>query len=264
MLRVILTTVVILAAAVQPVFADCVFTVRPATAEEKKIYADGFALFQRMAPPAPAGWQHSDNPKNNELKEVCAASAKSVTRWGFQRSFERVEGMQERQAKAVDQVKAVAEQSKAAMKTNEAKLEENQRQMNAAMKKMQELAAAQKIAEMEAVNKDVERLMKERESLMGLGGQDAKMQAVDAEVRKDTGASFNVVIGETDVDTSGFTPMAVPVGKGYRQDLDNSGNPWLDIVVVLPTPSPGAGQTVVRISGDPARAEALFKAAKLR
>jgi hypothetical protein len=58
--------------------------------------------------------------------------------------------------------------------------------------------------------------------------------------------------------------MAVAAGKRYRQGLDNSGNPWLDIVVVLPPPSPGVGQTVVRISGDPARAEALLRAANLR
>lgn len=45
------------------VFADCA-PVRPATAEEKKIYADGYALFLRMAPGAPAGWEGNDGQED--------------------------------------------------------------------------------------------------------------------------------------------------------------------------------------------------------
>lgn len=247
----------------RPLFADCVFAVRPATAAEKKIYADGFALFQQMAPAAPAGWEQNDTPKDGTLKEVCAATGASVTRWAFQRAFTRTEGMQERNAKTVDQMKGIADRAKATQKANEAKIAENDQQMQAAMKKMQALAAAQKVAEMEALGKDIERLGNERMKLMGVAGQETALDTIDAAARKDTGASFRVSIGETDVNTSGFRPMTVPVGKGYRQDGNSGGNPWLEIMVVLPAPGAG-GQTVVRISGDPERAGALLNAAKLR
>jgi hypothetical protein len=259
----VLMTVAILGAAA-PVFADCVYTVRPANAEEKKIHADGFALFQRIAPPTPAGWQPVDNPKDGDLKEVCAPSAASVTRWGFYRGFDRVEGVQERQAQALDQVRAAAERSKAAMKANEAKLAENQRQFDAVMKKMQTLMVEKKTAGLEALQKEAEQLMKERQKLMGGEGQDGEMKAIDAAVRKDTIASFGMVIGETAVNTDGFKPMAVPVGKGYRRESESGGNPQVDIVVVLPPAAGTKGQTVVRISGDPARADALLKAANFR
>ena len=69
-------------------FADCA-PVRAATAEEKKIYADGLATFRRMAPPAPAGWTASDSPSEAAITEVCAAPNERVTRWGFTRHYER-------------------------------------------------------------------------------------------------------------------------------------------------------------------------------
>jgi hypothetical protein len=247
-----------------PPVVDCVYTVRPATAAEKKIYADGFALFQQMVPASPAGWEPRDEPKDGVLKEVCAASGATVNRWRFQRAFNRSEGMQDRNARTADQLNAVGDQAKATQKSNEAKLAENDQQMQAAMKKMQALAAAQKTAEMDAVSKEIERLGNERMKLMGVAGQETTIGAIDTAARKDTDASFSVSVGETDITTGGFKPMTVPVGKGYRQDGDNGGNPWLEIMVLLPAPSAGGGQTVVRISGDPERAEALLKAAKLR
>lgn len=248
----------------RPLFADCVFAVRPATAAEKKIYADGFALFQRMAPAVPAGWEQNDTPKDGTLKEVCAAPGASVTQWRFARGFTRTEGMQDRHAKTMEQLKAIGEQGKATAKANEAKLADNQRQMEAAMKKMQALATAQKAAEMEAVSAEIERLGQARMKLMGVAEQETAIKALDAESQKDTYASFSVSVGETEVDTRSFKPMTVAVGRGYRQEIDSGGNPKVDIMVVLPPSSAGTGQTVVRISGDPSRADGLLKAAKLR
>ena len=65
---------------------DCTkFAKRPTTAEEKKIYADGYALFLRMAPAAPAGWDSSDAQKSGVLNEVCAPASEKVITHGFQR-----------------------------------------------------------------------------------------------------------------------------------------------------------------------------------
>ncbi len=61
--------------------------------------------------------------------------------------------------------------------------------------------------------------------------------------------------------SNAFKPMASAVGKGFRQDYyqEKNGNPHADLVVVLPPVAGVPGQTVVRISGDPARADALLK-----
>ena len=92
------------------------------------------------------------------------------------------------------------------------------------------------------------------------------MTAIDAEVTRDQTAQFTMIYGETNIAKSNaFKPMASAVGKGYRQDYQESnGNPHADLVVVLPPVAGVPGQTVVRISADPARADALLKGTKLR
>jgi hypothetical protein len=95
---------------------------------------------------------------------------------------------------------------------------------------------------------------------------DTEMNEIDAEVTRDQTAQFTMSYGETDVAMSNaFKPMASAVGKGYRQDYqEKNGNPHADLVVVLPAVAGVSGQTVVRISGDSARADALLKETKLR
>lgn len=254
------------AAAVRPVSADCVFTTRPASAEEKKIYADGFALLQQIAPAAPAGWEQRNSPENNVLTEVCAESNAAVRRWGFSRSYSQTAGADQRRVAAEQQTLALMQKAQAQRQANEAKLAEVQKQMEGLMKKMQTLAAAQQFAAMEALGPQIEALSEQQRKLMGVDEMDAAMKATDAASTRDISATFAVTVGETNVDTSAFKPMTVPVGRGYRQEfVGDNGNPHADIMIVLP-PAPGAGpgQTVVRISGDPARADALLKAAKLR
>jgi hypothetical protein len=253
-------------AVARPALADCVFTTRPASAQEKKIYADGFALLQKMAPPAPAGWEQDDSPKDDVLTEVCAPGSAPVTRWAFSRSYSRTSDERARQDAALQQTMAIAQKSAATMKANEARLAEVQKQMEALMKRMQELAAAQRFAEMEKVSSEMETLIQQQEKLMGVAESDAAMKAVEAAADKDISANFSVTVGETEIETRAYEPWTSPVGRGYRQDfVGDNGNPHSDLVIVLPAaPGGGPGQIVVRISGDPARAEGLFKAARLR
>jgi hypothetical protein len=90
--------------------------------------------------------------------------------------------------------------------------------------------------------------------------------AIDAEMTRDETAQFTLIYGETDVAmSSAYKPMASAVGKGYRQDYrESNGNPHAELVVLLPPVTGVPGRTVVRISGDPARADALLKATQLR
>ena len=99
---------------------------------------------------------------------------------------------------------------------------------------------------------------------MGVDQMNAASAAIDKDVARDTEASFAVTVGETNVDTSGFTPYTAPVGRGFRQTSDNRGNPEVMLMIVLPARAGQPGQTVVRVQGDPARAEALLRAARLQ
>lgn len=92
---------------------------------------------------------------------------------------------------------------------------------------------------------------------------EADASAVTTDLSRDSTAGFMVTVGETKLNTTGFTAYTVPVGKGFRKLApDSRGNQRATIIVALP-PKPGErGQTVVRIDGDPARADSLLQAAK--
>ena len=245
------------------VSADCTATLRPPTAVEKKAYADGYALFQRMAPPAPAGWEQRDEQKNAVLTEVCANPGEQVTRWQFSRGYARVEGVEERRAAAAQQTEAMVGRATATRKANEAQLADLKRRIDGVQHRMQALAAAQKFAEMEAAGAELGRLLDQQQKLMGLDAMAATMTAVDAAADRDTSASFSVVVGETNVETRAYKPMTVAAGRGYRRDTEKNGNPLAALLVVLSSPGAGGRLTVVRISGDRARAEALLAATRL-
>jgi hypothetical protein len=243
--------------------ADCTATLRPPTAVEKQAYADGFALFQRMAPPAPAGWEQRDEQKSAVLTEVCANPGEQITRWQFSRGYSRLEGVEQRRAAAARQTEAMVDRATATRKANEAQLVDLKRRIDGVQRRMQALAAAQKIAELEAAGAELGTLLDQQQKLMGLDAMAATMTQVDAAADRDTSASFSVVVGETKVETRAYTPMTVAVGRGYRQDTEKNGNPLAALLVVLSSPGAGGRITVVRISGDRARAEALLAATRL-
>lgn len=251
----------ILLAGARAALADCTAVDRPATASEKKIYADGFALFQQMAPPAPAGWAVHDKPADGVLKGVCAVPGQALTRWGYSRSFERTEGAEQRRAEELKQTQAVMQRSQKNMQANQAKLAAIQKQMGDNMQRMQTAMASRKNAEMEKITADNEKLEKERLVLMDTGNLDAEMKSIAAAASRDTQASFQLMIGETNRDTSGFKPMPATVGKGFRNDYASDGNPHADLMLIV---GPTGKQTVVTVSGDPARADGLLKATKLQ
>ena len=245
--------------------ADCTGVDRPATAAEKKIYADGFALFQQMTPPAPAGWVLHDSPADGVLKAVCADPGQAKTRWSYNRSFERTEGVEQRRAEALKQTQAATQRWQKNRQTNQAKLAANEKQMTDNMQRMQALIAARKYTEMEKITAENEKLEKERITLMDTGSLDAEMKSIDAAATRDTYASFSLTIGEKNRSVEGFKPMPATVGRGFRQDFDSKGNPHTNLMLIVgPTGSNAGNQTVVMISGDPARADALLKATKLQ
>jgi hypothetical protein len=243
--------------------ADCTATLRPPTGVEKKAYAEGFALFQRVAPAAPAGWEQLDEQKSAVLTQVCANPGEQITRWQFSRRYSRVEGIEQRRAAAAQQTEAMVDRATATKKANEAQLVDLKRRIDGVQRRMQALAAAQKFAEMEAAGAELGTLLDQQQKLMGLDAMAATMTQVDAAADRDTSASFSVVVGETTVETRAYKPMTVAVGRGYRQDTERSGNPLAALLVVLSSPGAGGRLTVVRISGDRARAEALLAATRL-
>ena len=106
----------------------------------------------------------------------------------------------------------------------------------------------------------MEKLGEERQAVSTDPEAEAAVNAAGAAVSRDTTAQFTLVVGEPSVDYHAFKPMPSAVGRGYRQDgVDNQGNPDADLVLVSPPIAGTTGQTVVTITGDPARAEALLQ-----
>jgi hypothetical protein len=128
-------------------------------------------------------------------------------------------------------------------------------------KRVEAAAGQQNFAALAAISEESNKLTAEREALMTDSVAEAEMTASAAGLTRDQTAQFTMTYGQTDVAMSNaFKPMASAVGNGYRQDYqENNGNPHADLVVVLPPVAGVAGRTVMRISGDPARADALLK-----
>ena len=261
-----LTCVVMLPVA-RTAAAQCDGPKRPPTAAEAKAYADGFALFQRIAPPTPAGWTATDSRTEPVITFICDSPLYDFTRWSFSRTFNRSDAeMQARGDAALKKTEEVRARADARNKTKETKLADLDRRQVDLAKRVEAAAAQQNLAALSAISEESDKLAAEREALMTDSEAEAEMTKVGAEVTRDQTAQFTVTYGGTDVALSdAYKPMASAVGKGYRQDYqENNGNPFTDLVVVLPPVVGVSGQTVVRITGDPDRADVLLKGTKLR
>ena len=239
---------------------------RPPTAAEAKAYADGFALFEHIAPPAPAGWTATDDRKEPVVTFICASPLYNFTRWSFSRTFNRSQAdMQARGDAALKKTEAVRARAEARNKAKEAKLADLDRRQADLAKRAEAAASRQDTAALVAIAGESDKLAAEREALMADSAAEAEMTAIDSELTRDQTAQFTMIYGETDVAmSSAYKPMASAVGKGYRQDYpESNGNPHAELVVVLPPVAGVRGQTVVRVNGDPARADALLKATTL-
>lgn len=241
--------------------ADCA-PIRPTTAPEQKIYADELALFQRFAPPAPAGWTSEDSPKETTIKEVCAGPELVYT-WTFTRTFTK-DGFQARQDEAVRKMSELGKNNEARRKANEGRLKAIEDQMAATNQKMIALLGAGKFAETEPLQKEIAALQNEQQKLMAVDDMDAAIKRIEAEQVRDTTADFHMTIGRSDFDSTALTPFTAPAGKGYRQLLESRGNPWENLAVVLPAPTGMRGQIVITINGDPQRVEGLLKTTTFR
>jgi hypothetical protein len=247
--------------------AQCDGPKRPPTAVEAKAYSDGFALFQRMAPPTPPGWTAIDSRTESVITFICADPNYNFTRWSFSRTFNRsADEMQARGDAALRQTEAVVARAEERRQANAAKLADIERRQTELAKRVAAAAEQQNLAALAAISADSDKLAAEREALTTDSAAETEATAIGAQVDRDSTAQFTVIVGETEVGrSSAFKPMPSAVGQGYRQDYqESSGNPHADLVVVLPPTPSGAGQTVVQISGDTARAEALLAGTKLR
>ena len=173
-------------------WADGVCTARAPTAVEKKMYGDAYALFVRAAPPAPDGWQATDDPRTGNLPLLCVESGNAPIRRHFDRAFHLERGRQERDDRAVqaysEQIKT--QQAKAA--ANKAAVDSIDAKINVIIAKTQKAAAAQKFDEIEPLNIEMDKLMKQKAALMGYDDIGAQTAKVEAEQSRDTEASFSL------------------------------------------------------------------------
>ena len=266
-IRAISLVSVLMLSAARMASAQCDGPKRPPTAAEAKAYADGYALFERIAPQAPAGWTATDDRKEPTVAFICVSPLYNFTHWSFSRTFNLGQGeMQARAAAALKKTEAVRARAEARNKAKEAKLADLDRRQADLAKRIETAAGQQNTAAFAAISQESDKLAAEREALTTDSAAEAEMTAIDAEMTRDQTAQFTMTYGETDVTmSSAYKPMASAVGKGYRQDyLESNGNPHAELVVSLPPVAGVPGHTVVRINGDPARADALLKATKLR
>ena len=262
----VIGVVMLSAARMATATAQCDGPKRPPTAAEAKAYTDGFAMFQRIAPQAPAGWTATDDRKEPVVTFICPSPLYNFTRWSFSRTFNLSQAqMQARGDAALKKTEAARARADGRNQAKEAKLADLDRRQADLAKRAETAAGQQNTAAMGAISEESNKLAAEREALMADSAAEVEMTAIDAELTRDQTAQFTMIYGETNVAmSSAYKPMASAVGKGYRQDYpESNGNPHAELVVVLPPVAGVPGQTVVRINGDPARADALLKATKL-
>jgi hypothetical protein len=218
--------------------AQCDGAKRAPTAGEATAYANGYALFHRMAPPTPAGWTATDSRTESTVTFICVSDLYDFTTWSFSRTFNRSDAeMRARGDAALKQTQAVMARAEARGKANEAKLADIERRQADLAKRVEAAAATQNLAALAAISEESNKLATEREALTTDSAAESEMKAVGGAVGKDSTAQFTLTFGAKDVGTGGaFKPMPSAVGKGYRQDYAGTdGNPPADLVV------PGAG-----------------------
>lgn len=266
----VLSTALVLAsrfATAQEEWKGCDNGHRDPTAAEAKAYHDGYALFQRMAPPTPASWTAEDSHLKDHITWVCVTRLLDYQRWHFTRTFKLGQGQVDaRAAVMMKKTQALMAKREARGKANAAKLADIERRQAQLAKRTEAAVAQNNFAALSAISTENDKLAAEREALSTDSSLDAEQKAIGAEFDRDNIATYELIFGATDARmSSDFKPMASAVGKGYRQDYeDKSGNPYATLAVVLP-PVPGASrQTIVQTSGDPARAQALLNDTKLR
>jgi hypothetical protein len=140
----------------------CLVPPRPITAAEKKLYEDGYAMFLRMAPPAPAGWTAEDSRQDKTLTFICGPAI--FTGFAYSRTFNRPFD-QARSDTALRKTEAVTAQAEARRNANAAQLADLERRQTELAQRMATLAEQGKIAELAPLSEQCDKLAAEREAL---------------------------------------------------------------------------------------------------
>ena len=152
----------------------------------------------------------------------------------------------------------------ATAKANEAKLADIKARMQALQVKVQEAVKAQRMQEVEQLMAQSDTVMQEFEKALNTSGTQAVVDAIDADARRDLSASFNVGFNVANVDTRAFTAVTVGTTRAFRQLTEAQGGMPASAQFVVVLGGAAGPRTVVTVGGDPARAEALLKAARLQ
>ena len=238
---------------------DC--TVRAATAAEQRSYSEAYALFLRVAPKAPDGWAATDNPRTDTVPALCSGPGAAPMRRHFSRSFHLESGQQERQDKAMQAYGAQMKDQQAKAAANQAESARIDAQIAVLMSKAQKAGAAQKIAEVEAVNLEMDALMKRKTALMGYDDAAAQAARIEAEASRDTEAQFSLRFEAPRGASRTGQPYKAAAGKAFLNAYEVKGNPTHDVRVYFD----GTAQpATVQVVGDPARVRDLLDATDLK
>ncbi len=199
---------------------------RAATAEEQRFYADAYTQFQKFAPPAPAGWTATDDLPNRASGGVAKEVCAAPGKSVFYASFGRSYSV--------------------AAQVRRAREEELQRKLGALLNENLTSTKAGKPVDWVAF--------------------EAAKKRFGAEAERDTTAQFRFLMGTDAPNVSAaFSPVQVPLGRGYRQLFTDNGLPHQDLIIVLNPGRPvNSALMYVLINGDSDRVEALLKAMPLR
>jgi hypothetical protein len=242
--------------------AECGCETRPATAAEKRVYDDAYALFLKAAPAAPAGWSFTDSPEPGQVPVFCVDVANPPVPRSFTRQFQLEEGRQERQDQAMAAYSDMAQKSQDMQAKNAAAIAALDAKINANVERVQKAAEAQRFGDIEAINAENEKLMQQKFALMGIGDTDATSEKIEADTKRDADASFQLTFEEPPAEPRQGDPYRTSAGHARVAAYDDKGVAYNDVTIDFD--SMFAQRPVVRVHGDPARVRALLDAADLR
>jgi len=240
----------------QLAYADCV-TVAP-TAADRKTYAEAYALFLKAVPAAPSGWTAEDTPGDAQLTSVCAGGDGPSRH--FVRKFSNTSDSTARmnQAMAASQAAAERQQEREAM--NKSKIEALDAKMAKAMETVQKAATLGDSEKIDSASQELDRLLKEKDALMGGSAAQADQEAIQAQFERDTVATF-ILSFSTGGDPGLYEPKPYKTlaGRALVAETENRGVPSHRVHVSFP-PS----RMTAEFEGDPKRVRMLVDATDLK
>jgi hypothetical protein len=152
-------------------------------------------------------------PPTGTMPTLCREYGNPLVRRHFDRDFHLERGRQEREEQAVQAYTTQMENQQARAAANRAAIEATDVKINALNTKTQAAAAAQKFAEIEALNHQMEALMKQKSSLMGIEEGSAQEASIEAEATRDTEATFSLWFEAPTSEPRSGKPYRTAVGR---------------------------------------------------